>query len=76
MMDEIVQFKLDLAEDEKYFSSDSDNDLEHFVRQWERDFDHANPDPMNNSDFDSDNEVNPVDNINQVTGNQVISGNF
>ena len=37
-----------------------------FVRQWEKDFDRANPDPAENSDFDSDNEINPIDSINQL----------
>ena len=47
-------------------SDDSDDDLEMFVRQWEKDFDRANPDPANNSDFDSDNEINPIDTVNTL----------
>lgn len=43
--------------------SSDDEDLEMFVRQWEREFEAANPDPEENSDFDSDNEVNPLDTI-------------
>jgi hypothetical protein len=35
-----------------------------FVRHWDRDFDRMNPHPENNSDFDSDNDVNPLDSIN------------
>jgi len=34
------------------------------MKQWEREFDKANPDPEDNSDFDSDNEVNPLDTVN------------
>ena len=36
-----------------------------FVRQWEKDFDRSNPNPEDNSDFDSDNDINPLDSINQ-----------
>ena len=47
-------------------NEDTEDDLEMFVRQWEKDFDRANPDPGNNSDFDSDNDINPIDSINQL----------
>ena len=36
-----------------------------FVRQWEKDFDRSNSNPEDNSDFDSDNDINPLDSINQ-----------
>lgn len=34
-----------------------------FIRQWEREFDRLNRNPEENSDFDSDNDVNPLDTI-------------
>lgn len=34
-----------------------------FVRQWEKEFTALNPNPEENSDFDSDNEINPIDTI-------------
>lgn len=34
-----------------------------FVREWEREFDKLNPHPEENSDFDSDNEINPLDTL-------------
>lgn len=47
-------------------NDDTEDDLEMFVRTWEKDFDRANQDPGNNSDFDSDNDINPIDSINQL----------
>ena len=61
---------------------ETDDYLESFARQWEKDFDKLNDDPENNSDFDSDNDINPLDSVNTVTGqyfssqkNQQISAN-
>lgn len=73
LMDEIVQFKMEEMEKLKAeFGEDaeleSDGDLELFLRQWEKDFDRANPDPGHNSDFDSDNDINPIDSLNKLTG--------
>ena len=38
------------------------------MRQWEKDFDRSNPNPEENSDFDSDNEINPLDGVDRLTG--------
>ena len=46
--------------------TDEEEDLEMFARQWEKDFDRVNPEPENNSDFDSDNDINPIDSMNQL----------
>jgi GTP-binding protein len=35
------------------------------VRAWEKDFDRMNPNPEENSDFDSDNDINPLDSVNK-----------
>lgn len=43
-----------------------ENELEDFIGQWEHDFDKLNPNPEENSDFDSDNDVNPLDSLNQL----------
>lgn len=77
LMDEIVQFKIDQINTEKQkkekvvkpksqADEDTEDDLELFVRQWEKDFDRVNRDPEMNSDFDSDNEINPIDTVEQL----------
>ena len=38
-------------------------ELEEFVRSWEKEFDEVNGSPEDNSDFDSDNDVNPLDSL-------------
>ena len=59
-MDDIVKMGEDLADKA---SSSEEFDLEAFVRSWETEFNFINPDPEENSDFDSDNEINPIDTI-------------
>lgn len=39
------------------------NDLNTFINQWSKEFDRLNPDPEDNSDFDSDNDINPLDTL-------------
>lgn len=41
-------------------------DLKEFVKQWEREFDYINMNPEDNSDFDSDNDINPLDTLNSL----------
>lgn len=41
-------------------------DLKEFVRQWEKEFDFINSHPEDNSDFDSDNDINPLDTLNTL----------
>jgi predicted GTPase len=36
------------------------------MRQWEREFDYINMNPEDNSDFDSDNDINPLDTLNSL----------
>lgn len=66
-MNEIIDLRIEqrekLKEQEK--KEDTEDDLEVFVRAWERDFDRMNPNPEDNSDFDSDNDINPIDSVNQ-----------
>jgi len=38
-------------------------DIETLISQWNKDFDKMNPDPADNSDFDSDNDINPLDTL-------------
>ena len=33
------------------------------MNQWNKEFDRLNPSPEDNSDFDSDNEINPLDTL-------------
>lgn len=35
------------------------------MKSWEEEFDKLNPEPEDNSDFDSDNEINAVDSLTQ-----------
>lgn len=76
LMDEIVELKkaeLD-AEADALEQEAKDNDteidlgreLEEFVRAWEKEFDSVNADAINNSDFDSDNDVNPLDSLDDL----------
>ena len=76
LMDEIVELKqaeLD-AEAEKLYQEAEENDteidltkeLEEFVRAWEKEFDSVNGNPEMNSDFDSDNDVNPLDSLDNL----------
>jgi len=43
-----------------------ETDLQEFIRQWEKEFDIVNANPEENSDFDSDNDVNPLDTLNSL----------
>lgn len=45
---------------------DPAKELEEFIRAWEKEFDEVNGDPAENSDFDSDNEVNPIDTLDSL----------
>lgn len=38
-------------------------DLNAFINHWNKEFERLNPNPEDNSDFDSDNEINPLDTI-------------
>ena len=40
-----------------------EKEREAMILTWEREFDELNKDPEENSDFDSDNEVNPLDTL-------------
>ena len=76
MLDEIVDIKteemekkgnLDSAlttiQDEK---SDTAIELREFVASWEKEFDLVNGNAEENSDFDSDNEINPLDTLDSL----------
>jgi predicted GTPase len=41
-------------------------ELKEFIRQWEKEFEKVNSNPEENSDFDSDNEINPLDSIDNL----------
>lgn len=38
-------------------------ELKEFIRQWEKEFNYVNMNPEDNSDFDSDNDINPLDTL-------------
>ena len=64
----------DLSEPEDDLNFESNYDvgespeieLKEFMRQWEREFDYINMNPEDNSDFDSDNDINPLDTLNSL----------
>lgn len=65
LLDEIVKLKTEELERD----GDSDEfskDLEVFVKSWEKEFDFVNADAADNSDFDSDNEINPLDTLDSL----------
>ena len=37
-----------------------------FIKAWEKEFDAVNEDPEDNSDFDSDNDINPLDTLDSL----------
>jgi hypothetical protein len=75
MLDEFVEIKekeldrLEKHEEEglpassKGKDEDEARDIETLINQWNKDFDRVNPDPEDNSDFDSDNDINPLDTL-------------
>ena len=77
LLDEIVEMKkdeldqalekVDKKELKEEQEEDFSQDLEHFIKAWEREFDRVNATAQNppeeNSDFDSDNEINPLDQL-------------
>jgi len=38
-------------------------DINVFMSSWNKEFDRLNPNPEDNSDFDSDNDINPLDTL-------------
>lgn len=64
-MDEIIDVRLDQRKKDMLNDkiTDTEKDLEMVIRAWEKDFEAMNPDPQENSDFDSDNDINPIDSI-------------
>ena len=83
LLDEIVELKkAELDEQaEKLYEEAKDNDTEidlsrelhEFVKAWEKEFDEVNGSPEDNSDFDSDNDVNPLDSLDSL-GRYYFSG--
>lgn len=51
-------------EDMKEF--DPAMELEAFIKSWEKEFDGVNRNPEENSDFDSDNDINPLDTLDSL----------
>jgi hypothetical protein len=68
LLDEIVQLKKDELdkEDPEMETQDYTKEIEEFVKSWEKEFDFVNKDPHENSDFDSDNEINPLDTLDSL----------
>lgn len=64
LLEEVIDHKEEMMETGEQSQEEEDvGELEVFIRQWEKDFVKLNPHPEDNSDFDSDNEVNPLDTI-------------
>ena len=68
LLDEIVQMKKDELEREEpdLEKNDYSKEIEEFVRSWEKEFQFVNQNPEENSDFDSDNEINPLDTLDSL----------
>ena len=52
--------------EEEDLAFDPTKELEQFVKSWEKEFDIVNGDPGDNSDFDSDNDINPLDTLDSL----------
>jgi hypothetical protein len=73
LLDEFVEIKereierMDSREEEGVSAKDLEEiearDIETLINQWNKDFDRVNPEPEDNSDFDSDNDINPLDTL-------------
>ena len=50
-------------EGNKSFEVNPELELKEFIRQWEKEFTYVNMNPEDNSDFDSDNDINPLDTL-------------
>jgi hypothetical protein len=74
LLDEIVEMKKEeinktlSKDDEELDAEEFEEDLAQFVRTWEKEFDDVNAvvPPEENSDFDSDNDINPLDQIDSL----------
>ena len=62
-MDEILETKKDDEVSKAFKDEENDMNMDEFINDWKREFDILNPNPEENSDFDSDNEINPLDTI-------------
>ena len=45
---------------------DPSKELDLFIKTWEKEFDKVNGNPEDNSDFDSDNDINPLDSLDSL----------
>lgn len=68
LLDEIVALKHEeLGKDDGDMDKNGQSkEIEEFVKSWEKEFDFINKDPHENSDFDSDNEINPLDTLDSL----------
>ena len=66
LLDEIVELKMNELENEVDSKEDMTGEIEEFVKSWEKEFDFVNQNPADNSDFDSDNEINPLDTLDSL----------
>jgi hypothetical protein len=65
LLEEVIGHKEEEIDKGEYSSTEEDPavEMEMFMRQWEKEFERLNPNPEENSDFDSDNEINPLDTL-------------
>ena len=67
LLDEIVAVKKEEMEKEPDVKEeDYHTEISTFVKSWEKEFDFVNQTPEDNSDFDSDNEINPLDTLDSL----------
>lgn len=67
LLEEIVEEKKkeieNTLEGEEEENKEDIEEIEMFMKDWENEFENLNPNPEENSDFDSDNEINPLDTL-------------
>lgn len=64
LLEEIVAVKKEeMDREEDVHKDDYTKEINAFVKSWEKEFDYVNQTPEDNSDFDSDNEINPLDTL-------------
>lgn len=66
LLDEFIESKAkinDNSDDEGVNDIDDAKDTNAFISHWNKEFERLNPNPEDNSDFDSDNDINPLDTL-------------
>lgn len=68
LLDEFVESKAKIVENSDEEETENNDikdakDMNAFISHWNKEFERLNPNPEDNSDFDSDNDINPLDTL-------------